>query len=56
MLVMHYKLIMSAGYFCIIKKKDMALTIPYSGKAERPRWSNYSFISGFVGPKTHVKV
>lgn len=32
----------------------MALTIPYSGKPERPRRLNYPFISGLVDPKTLV--
>lgn len=35
-------------------KKGTVLTIPYSGKPERPRRSNYPFIGGLVDPKTLV--
>ena len=35
-------------------KKGTALTIPYSGKPERPRRSNYPFNGGFVSQKTLV--
>lgn len=37
-----------------IEKKGTALTIPYSGKPERPRRSNYPFNGGFVSQKTLV--
>lgn len=51
-----FRSILSITYspWLVIYKKGMALTIPYSGKPERPRRSNYRFISGLVDPKTLV--
>lgn len=51
-----FRSILSITYspWLVIYKKGMALTIPYSGKPERLRRSNYLFISGLVDPKTLV--
>ena len=48
-----FRSILSITYspWLVIYKKGMALTIPYSGKPERPRRLNYPFISGLVDPK-----
>ena len=54
-----YRYSFNGSVSLVIYKKGMALTIPYSGEPERPRWSNYPFNGGFVSSKyllTGVKV
>ena len=51
-----FRSILSITYspWLVIYKKGMALTIPYSGKPERPRRANYPFNGGLVDQKTLV--